>query len=172
MYRPGALAWQWIPTDPVLSKFGRYGDFLESRKALLAAETNGRMDALLHGDLRWLAGAATAVPSAPAVVGGITSEAEGQELEALNDWVEAQGLARGLLAYDCADPVTGDHEAIFDLAWPNGIQEELSQPVGLLLNEGSEPLAVASRAGFRCFTSVEAFRIYFVKELLVVGTAA
>jgi hypothetical protein len=151
----------------VLSKIGRYGDLLEARKALLAAETNRRMEALLHGDLRWLAGAATAVTSAPPVVGGITSEAEGQELEALNDWVEAHGLARGLLANDCADPVTRDHEAIFDLAWPNGIQDELSQPVAVLLNAGSESLAVASRAGFRCFTSVEAFRTYAVKELLL-----
>ena len=89
---------------------------------------------------------------APVVVaGGITSEAEEEELEVLNDWVEAQELPRGVLAFDFADQVSGEQKAVFDLAWPNGIQEELSQPVAVLLNENSETLALASRAGFRCF---------------------
>jgi hypothetical protein len=130
------------------------------------------MEALLHGDLRWLAGAAIVIPPGPSVGDGIASEAEEQELEALNEWIEAQGLARGQFAYNFADPMTGDHEAIFDLAWPNGIQEELSQPVAVLLNEGSGPLTVASQAGFRCFTSVEAFRLYVEKEILVLEAAA
>ena len=51
---PGALASQWIPTDPALWKIENYRDFLEARKALLAAEANRRMEELLHGDTRWL----------------------------------------------------------------------------------------------------------------------
>ena len=50
----------------------------------------------------------------------------------------AQGLPLGLLAYDFADPESGEQKAVFDLAWPNGIQEELSQPVAVLLNETAE----------------------------------
>ena len=169
---PGALVSQWIPMDPALWKIGNYSAFLEARKKLLAAEMNRRMEALLHGDTRWLAGAPAAVPIVPAMDGGITSEAEEQELEALNAWVEAQGLARGLLAYDYADPDTGEHRAIFDLAWPSGLQEELSQPVAVLLNQGNEPLAAASRAGFRSFTSTEAFRAYVQKEILALDEAA
>jgi hypothetical protein len=42
--------------------------------------------------------------------------------------------------------------ALFDLAWPNGIQEELSQPVAVLLNEGAKTIATASQAGYRCFS--------------------
>ena len=53
-------------------------------------------------------------------------------LNALNAWMEAQGLPRGLLTYDFADAATGEQKAVFDLAWPNGIQEELSQPVAVL----------------------------------------
>ena len=85
--------------------------------------------------------------------GGITSEEEEEQLEALNDWMEAQGLPRGVLAYDFADAATGEQKAVFDLAWPNGIQEELSQPVAVLLNESTETIAIASQAGYRCFTS-------------------
>jgi hypothetical protein len=99
--------------------------------------------------------------------GGITSEDEERELEALNDWMEAQGLPRGSLAFDFADAATGEQKAVFDLAWPNGIQEELSQPVAVLLNESNETLAVASQAAYRCFTTIEEFRRYVQSEILV-----
>ena len=75
-------------------------------------------------------------------------------------------LPRGILAYDFADPVTGEQRAVFDLVWPNGIQEELSQPVAVLLNEDAETLAIASGAGFRCFTTATDFRAYVHKEIL------
>lgn len=161
---PGALASQWIPADPALWRIENYRDFLEARKALLAAEANHRLEELLHGDTGWLAGP-TAAP-AVMVLGGIASEEEEATLEALNDWVEQQGLPRGALAYDFADPESGQQQAVFDLAWPNGVQEELSQPVTVLLNESPETLAVASRAGFRCFTVVEDFKRYVEKEIL------
>ena len=87
-------------------------------------------------------------------------------LEALNDWVEEQGLPRGELAHDFADPDTGEQKAVFDLAWPNGLQEELSEPVAVLLNEGPEVIALASRAGYRVFTNVDDFRHYVLSEVL------
>ena len=166
---PGGLASQWIPTDPELWKIENFRDFLEARKVLLADELNRRMEELLHGDLIWLEGRIPPVAPAvtPIIVGGITSEEEEEQLNALNDWVEAQGLPRGTLVYDFADPATGEQKAVFDLAWPNGIQEELSQPVAVLLNEGVEMISVASQAGFRCFTSVEEFQSYVNREILV-----
>ena len=97
---------------------------------------------------------------------GITSEEEEQQLETLNDWVEKQGLPRGIMVYDYADPDTGTQKAVFDLAWPNGIQEELTQPVAVLLNEGAETIAFASQAGFRCFRAIDEFRRYVEKEVL------
>jgi hypothetical protein len=163
---PGGLASQWIPADPKLWKLENYHDFLEERRKLLATETNRCMEDLLHGDVRWLAWAAKPAEAPVVLVGGITSEAEEEELEVLNDWVEAQGLPRGVLAFDFADQVSGEQKAVFDLAWPNGIQEELSQPVAVLLNENSETLALASRAGFRCFTAAQDFKDYVEKEIL------
>jgi len=164
---PGALASQWIPTDPALWKIEKFREFLEARKALLASELNRRMEELLHGDLRWLEGPAASAPAPVAVSGGITSEEEEAQLEALNDWMESQGLPRGVLAYDFADAATGEQKAVFDLAWPKGIQEELSQPVAVLLNESTETIAIASQAGYRCFTAAEEFRRYVESEILV-----
>ena len=169
---PGALASQWIPPDPALWKMENFREFLEARKALLAAELNRRMEDLLHGDNRWLAGPTAAVTAVTVMSGGITSEQEEEELETLNEWMEGQGLPRGLLAYDFADAATGKQKAVFDLAWPNGVQEELSQPVAVLLNESAEMIAIASQAGYRCFTTIEEFKRYVGSEILAAETAA
>ncbi|MCY3991873.1 MAG: hypothetical protein OXF50_11680 [Caldilineaceae bacterium] len=88
---------------------------LESGKALTynqATETNRRLESLLHGDTRWFDGATEPDP----VPGGITSEDEEAELEALNEWVETQALPRGQISFDYTDINTGEQLAVFDLA--------------------------------------------------------
>jgi ABC-type uncharacterized transport system YnjBCD ATPase subunit len=107
--------------------------------------------------------ASFARPGAPTRLRGLGST---------NDWVEERGLPRGLVASDFADAATGGQQAVLGLAWPNAIQEELSQPVAVLLNEPSDVLAIASQAGFRCFVSVAAFKDYVDAEKLVQGVAA
>lgn len=164
---PGALASQWIPMDPLLWKIENYPAFLDARRALLADAVNQCMTELLHGDTRWMAGRPLAAPAAAAVSGGIADEGEEQQLEALNDWVEQQGLPRGELAFDFSDPDTGEQKAVFDLVWPSGLQEELSQPVAVLLNESAGTIAIASQAGFRCFTDVGEFQQYVMTEVVV-----
>lgn len=161
---PGALASQWIPTDAKLWKMENFRDFLEARKILLAAEVNKRMEELLHGETRWLAGPAAAIPVA--VGGGMSGEEEERQIEELNDWMSVHGLPRGIVAFDFADPSTGEQKAVFDLAWPVGIQEELSEPVAVLLNEPTETIAIASQAGFRCFRKVTEFQKYVQTEVL------
>ena len=167
----GALRSQWIPMDPELWRIENYREFLEARRALLAEETNKRLTELLHGDTHWLERLSAPVeetPSAvlPEVIGGISSEEEEQELEALNKWIAEQGLPQGILAYAFADEETGEQKAVFDLAWPNGIQAGLSQPVAVLLNEGGDVIALASGAGYRCFTTPTDFRQYVEDEFL------
>ncbi len=71
-----------------------------------------------------------------------------------------------MVAYDFADVESGAQLAVFDLAWPQGIQEELSPPVAVLLNEDPETVKIASQAGFRCFTTVPAFQQYVRTEVL------
>ena len=168
---PGSLASQWIPMDPTLWKISNYREFLESRRILLAEETNRRLRELLHDDTRWLQSLSTVDvstrPIVPAeVIGGITSEEEEQELEALNEWVAEQGLKRGTMAYDFVDIETGEQKAVFDLAWPKGIQEELSQPVAVLLNEDKEVFSLANMAGYRYFETSSDFRQYVEREIL------
>ncbi len=164
---PGALASQWIPMDESLWKIDRYGDFLEARKELLAAEANKRFASLLHGDDRWIAEPARVTTiSTAASVGGISSADEEAELQAINGWAVEQGFTAGVIAYDHSNPETGDQIAVFDLVWPSGLQEELSEPVAVLLNENDETIALASAAGFRCFTSAAALKGYVNKEIL------
>ena len=123
------------------------------------------MEILLHGDTRWFNSAATPEPMQRPVPGGITSEDEEAQLEALNEWVEQQDLPRGQMSFDYTDLITGEQLAVFDLAWPDGVQAELSQPVAVLLDEGAETLAIAARAGYRCFTRIQDFRTYVAIEI-------
>lgn len=168
---PGALASQWIPMDSQLWKMEKYKDFMEARKILLADEMNKRLAELLHGDTHWLENYAPTAPTIEAVTGGVVSEAEEKELESLNTWMEEHGLPSGSIDYDFSDPDTREQKAVFDLAWPTGIQEELTHPVAVLLNETAETLAIASQAGFRCFTSVADFKQYVEREILGVVVA-
>lgn len=162
---PGALASQWIPTDPALWKMARFRDFLEERKKLLADELNGRMKELLHDDTAWLG--ETTTPAAPqvdtnrAVIGDVEEDA----LTNLNAWIAQHGLPPGESNYDFSD-ASGAQVAVFDLAWPNGIQEELSQPVAVLLNAEAETIVVASQAGFQCFSNINAFQCYVKERIL------
>jgi hypothetical protein len=153
--------------DESLWKIDRYADFLEARKELLAAEANLRFAELLHSDDRWIAETArlSSVPAVIEVAGGISSAEEEAELQGLNTWVTGQGFAEGIIAFDHSNAETGDQIAIFDLAWPNGLQEELSEPVAVLLNESDDTVALASAAGFRCFTSTVAFKDYVHKQM-------
>lgn len=162
---PGALSSQWIPSDPELWKIENYRDFLEARKILLAEETNKRLQDLLHGDKAWLE-ETVARPAVHTINVGIEDEIEEKELNEINKWVEELGLHQGVLSYELANPENGEQLAVFDLAWPEGLQEGLSQPVTILINEGQEILSLASSAGFRCFTSFEEFRYYVKKEIL------
>lgn len=168
-----SLESQWIPMDERLWRIENYREFLEARRRLLAEETNRRLADLLHGDTRWIEEAAPGAGPAPArVLGGITSEEEERELRDLQTWVRGRGLSSGILSYDFSDPGTGEQRAVFDLAWPEGIQTGLSRPVAVLLDEGDDLLRFANDAGYRSFTSVPAFRHYVETEILGVGKQA
>ena len=92
-------------------------------------------------------------------------------IEEANAWVVERGLPRGEIAYDLADEESGETLAVFDLAWPDGLQEGFSQPVTLLLNEGRETEEAANRAGFHYFTDVGEFKEYVDREILALPIA-
>jgi len=123
------------------------------------------LEELLHGDTVWLEGKAV-IPVKRTINIGIETEVEEKMLIDLNNWVMDQNLTAGTLSYELTDTESGEQKAIFDLAWPAGLQEELSQPVAVLINESPEVMSLASGAGFRCFTTVEEFKYYVLKEIL------
>lgn len=163
---PGVLASQWIPMDPRLWELENFGEFLKARQELLAAEVNRQMESLLHGDKRWLDDSARRAPQERAVPGSISSAEEEAALDDVNEWVEERGLAAGELSCELVDETSGTVKAILDLAWPDGLQRELSEPVALLLNETQDVIAMANEAGYRCFQSPETFRRYVEAEIL------
>jgi len=172
----GALASQWIPMDRELWRVENYTDFLEERKRLLAEVANVFLEELYHGPIE----AEGERPSestidhekvvpigVESIPGSVDSEEEEEALIALEEWVSRLGLPVGNYQYELADNETGKPVAIFDLAWPDGLQEGYSQPVAVLLNEGAATLKVANDAGFRYFTSVESFKQHIREEVLV-----
>ena len=165
---PGVLQSQWIPTDPDLWKVKNYRDFLAARKVLLAAALNKTMEELLHGDVRWLSGAASVEPVVPETTVAFRSPEvdEESELQSLVIWMAEKQLQSGVPSHELVDPTTGRQVAILDLAWPNGIQVELSEPVAVMLNELPAMVEAATNAGFRCFTSTTAFTNYVTQRFL------
>lgn len=166
---PGAIASHWIPMTPDLWKPENYLQFLDARRKLLAKAANEFLDRLSAGTIpvvvapeesKFIEQAAEYVP------GGIDDDDEQARLVRCNDWVEKLGLPAGELSYELVDGSNGKVTAILDLAWPNGLQEGLSQPVALLIGESEEVEEAASQAGFRFFSSPRAFRKYVKEEIL------
>jgi len=70
------------------------------------------------------------------------------------------------LNQEVIDEATGELKVIIDLAWANGLQEGLSQPVALLIDEEKEIEEAVNRAGFRFFTGFEEFQKYVKTDIL------
>ncbi|MCA1718739.1 MAG: DUF262 domain-containing protein [Actinobacteria bacterium] len=165
--QPGALESQWIPMDRDLWRVENYSEFLAARRALLAAAANRFLEELLHGTVPETEQPAgieqeTVLPVTPDIEVG---DEDDQILECAQ-WVVDQGLPEPEVMYELADENTGEQLAVFDLAWPKGLQEGYSDPVALLLDEPSSIEEAARRAGYRFFRTVEELKGYLVSEIL------
>ena len=79
-------------------------------------------------------------------------------LREVSEWLQSHGLPSGEL---CLRTVrTGAPITVFDLAWPDGLQQGLSQPVALLIDEDDKVHEAANQAGFLFFTDIDSFRRY------------
>lgn len=147
---PGVLESHWIPTDESLWKPENYRDFLAARRKLLAEAANGFLDSLLAGSIPQVAQEFSILDRAVSIVPeSVDTEDEDSIILDCLDWVIQQGLPEGELMYELTDPDTGNQLAIIDLAWPNGLQEGLTEPVALLINEGSDVEEIVNAAGYR-----------------------
>jgi hypothetical protein len=103
---------------------------------------------------------------ASGIVIDLGEDDESRVISECREWVVERGLAEGIESHELVDEETGDVLAIFDLAWPDGVQLELTEPVALLLNEPPDVGRVAAEHGFRFFTTVEALQAYVESEVL------
>lgn len=163
---PGVLETHWIPMDQELWHVDRYHDFLAARRHLLAKAANDFLEGLVEGAVPETVEVYVSERDVEAAPGGITTEAEEEALIECNEWVVAKGLPEGEFLHELTDAVTGQAKAILDVAWPDGLQSGLSQPVALLLDEEAETIEAASIAGFKCFTEVEVFKRYVERDVL------
>jgi hypothetical protein len=164
---PGALESCWIPMDPHLWKVENFREFLAARRELLAKAANDFLDSLLGG----LVPETPPAPSIfdrvlPILPGGIESEEEEQMILNCNIWVTEQGLPEGEMKYELVNSETKQPLAILDLSWPQGLQEGLSEPVALLIDEDATVEQLVNQAGFRFFTDVKSFQEYVKREIL------
>lgn len=163
---PGLISSHWIPMEPNLWKVDNYHLFLEERRALLAEAANNFLQELYSGDIPDLELEESVERQRTRTFSGsISDEEEEKLLFKTNAWIRENGLPEGELEYQLIDD-DGNELALFDLAWPNGLQEGLSNPVALLINEGVETLSAAGSAGFLYFTDVESFKNYVQSEIL------
>lgn len=164
---PGVLESHWIPMDEKLWEVENYPQFLTARRELLAKAANEFLDSLVKGGI-------PEVPSlaplherpAKTIVGSIADEEEEKLLLNTNKWIIEQGLPEGEMMHEVINQDTQEPIAILDLAWANGLQQGLSEPVALLIGESREVEEIANRAGFRYFTDVDSFKDYVLREIL------
>lgn len=164
---PGVLETHWVPMDRELWRMDRYRNFLKARQERLANAANEFLDSLVKGEMpeREMTmqagdGASTDLSIA---TDGIDDE---QVLLDLNLWVTEQGLTEGEFYYSPADSADLEAEVIYDVAWPDGVQSGLTQPVAIVLDRSVEAEKLAAKAGFRLFADVDAFCKYVTDDVL------
>lgn len=161
--QPGAVASHWMPVERELLAIDNYRAFLERRRALLTNAANGFFDELFKGEQlpssdevdesEWISQSPMAIEASE------RTDEEQEQLDELQGWLRELGATSGELDFELTQE-NGEQLAILDLAFPEGVQLDLSEPVALLLNEPRETLEVASEAGYRVFTEAEPFRRY------------
>ena len=161
---PGVLESQWIPTEPELWKIENYFDFLETRRQFLASATNDLLDGL-KADSSEIYLTDYEISSVDQRSVSIATDEEESLLFEINEWVTSQGIQAGIIGYELVDPLDGSVICVFDLAWPEGLQSEFSDPIALLIDEDIEVLEAAGKNGYRFYTKTEDFKEYVHKIL-------
>lgn len=163
---PGALASQWIPQDRELWKPENYAEFLRQRQALLADAANTFLDTLYQLPPEDSVTGYQVIEQGESAPGGIADAEEEKALDEVNAWITDRGLPAGEKEFELRNPDTGELKAFLDLAWPEGLQEGLSEPTALVLNEELEVFKLATNVGFQVFDDAEEFRVYAARKVL------
>ncbi len=163
---PGVLESQWIPENEWYWEIDNYDAFLEWRQQRLAAAANQLLRQLQTGVLPSSGQSIQAAHVAAARPVHIASDEEERQLQDCQEWISEQGLPKGELGYELVDDETGKLFATLDLAWPDGLQAGLTQPVALLIDEDAEIHNIVQQHGFRYFTNPDDFKNYVKTAIL------
>lgn len=156
---PGAVESHCVPTNPELWHINKYEEFLKQRRILLANAANNLLNSLYDGKIQ-----------ETELVSFVTRDYrsdidEEEEIAEMSEWMLNAGLNEGIMNHELLDE-NGNAVAIIDLAWPQGIQRGLSEPIALLLNETADTQAIVSKYGFRYYTSVSELKDYIQRNYL------
>ena len=156
---PGAMETHWIPMNEELREIDRYLDFLAERRKLLANAANEFLDSLLEGSAEESAIQDYINRSVSDDKTIANTKSDDDVIMGICTWMEERGLNSGEMFYDLSDDA-GTQIATVDLAWPEGIQSGLSEPVALLLGASTDVLQAVNGAGYRYFTHADTFKQY------------
>lgn len=167
---PGVLRSQWIPENEALWSIGRYPDFLAARRDLLATAANDLLNALKSGSRSPHDGASTVAspPSTPVETFSklqAFGEEDDPDIIAVLSLVDKLNIATPEPHYEICDEETGEVLVVADVAWPQGIQPNRTEPAALLLGPSSESEAHLGERGYRFFTSRRKL-VWYLEELL------
>jgi len=158
---PGAVESHWMPIDQQLFQIENYEQFLTKRRELLAENANQFLDSLINDSAADVEIQDYANRSAR----DISLHDEEDIILDVNYWMKDQGLPEGVVNFELTDE-NGNLLMIIDIAWPQGIQSELSEPLALLINESDSNQEIVNRNGYKYFTSPEEFKSYIETHYL------
>lgn len=158
--QPGAIETHWIPTDDKeLLKIENYEKFLEKRRELLAQSANNFLNNLLYNKVDKVE--ITNYANRKGIQNNIN---EDEKIVELSCWMEENGLSGGEINYELK--VSDDESIIIDLAWPDGIQNNLSEPVAIMIDEENSNINKVNLQKYRIFGDIESFKDYIRNNYL------
>ncbi len=156
---PGAVESHWVPTEPELWEVSQYEEFLKQRRIMLAKAANTLLNSLYDGSIQESSLLSFATRNYQ------EANSEEEDIAEMSEWMASVGLYEGTMNHELLDD-DGNVAAIIDLAWPQGIQSGLSEPVALLLNETADMQAIVCKHGYRYYTSVPELKQYATATFL------
>ena len=146
----GVLESQWIPQNADLWNVEKYDQFLKERQSLMAQSVNAFLTRMKDGHL---SDNLRSSPASPIPDNDLLDN----RLTAVIDLCEELGLSPPITNHELAD---NDTFYALDLAWPDGLQEGLTQPVAYLLKADEEAARWQGIVGWRFFFTYETFEEY------------
>ena len=151
----GALESQWVPMEQSHWQLSNYEAFLRGRQANLAQAANDFLDQLQSGNLPDIATGGTRSVE----IVGVDTDDDEHAARLIADFMEN---APGMIGHPIDVP--GGNPIYLDVAWPQGLQFGMSEPVAFLFDADADIIQRATLAGFKVFTDESQLRQY-VRQL-------